>query len=228
MAKKVVSKKAGKKEEVVEVEEPVQQEVQETPVETHEEVSQDETSDETLEAQVDAIIKMASAFIEVGKKILKESTSVKKRIAQQNKKIAKLENKSKNSKKRSGDNVLSKPQPVYSEAFQQFVEANHASLTDKNGKIIIETLQHDADGHLLIGRGDCLRLVTAYVRKNNLQYETERKRIKMDATLAGLFPDHAEKKDKKGKITQEENLYFHTLMGALSPHLKDPSETKTK
>ena len=49
--------------------------------------------------------------------------------------------------------------------------------------------------------------------KNELQKYDDKKRIKMDVELSKLFPELTEQKDKKGKVTQEENCYFHTLMG---------------
>ena len=75
---------------------------------------------------------------------------------------------------------------------------------------------------LLFGkfRENCLKLVNAYVRQNELQKYDDKKRIKMDVELSKLFPELTEQKDKKGKVTQEENCYFHTLMGGINRHLK--------
>jgi hypothetical protein len=40
----------------------------------------------------------------------------------------------------------------------------------------------------------------------------------MDSTLQHLFPELCSVKDKKGKVVQEENCYYNTLMKALSRH----------
>ena len=126
-----------------------------------------------------------------------------------------------NKKKTNAGNQLKKFQPVYTKEFTTFIEQNHQTLNNKAGEQILTSLSYDEDGRLLISRENCLRLVNSYVRQSDLQQYEDKKRIKMDDTLSGLFPELAEQK-KGSKVIQEENCYFHTLMGGISRHLKNP------
>ena len=110
--------------------------------------------------------------------------------------------------------------PITNAEFKAFVENNYEALNNKDGQQILTELSYDDNKRLTVSRENCLRLVNSYVRQNSLQKYEDKKRIQMDATLQGLFPELAEVKTGK-KVTQEENCYFHTLMGGISRHLKE-------
>lgn len=114
---------------------------------------------------------------------------------------------------------VQQPKPVYSSTMKSFFEKYH-TMKDRKGNVICDELHYDDDGHLLVSRDQALKLVTSYVRENNLQQYENKRRIKMDATLTSLFPELAAQTDKKGKVINEENMYFHTIMKALSPHFR--------
>jgi len=222
MARKNIVASSKKTTQEEQVEEPASTSVvEETIVDTQNE----EQQEDEMEIQLNQMQELAGYFLEIAKKLDKEVKNMKKQVIAKNKRLAKLESKSKKSKKRSGENVLAKPQPIYTEVFQQFIEKNHSNLTDKNGDIIMSELSYNDEGRLMVSRSDCLKLVNAYVRMNNLQYPDQKKRIKMDSTMKRLFPDLAEKKDKKGKVIEEENCYYHSLMQGISPHLKAPESS---
>jgi len=125
----------------------------------------------------------------------------------------------KEKKKRNGSTGLDKKVKVVTQDFRQFIEKNYSVLNDFDGNQIITELNYsDVDGSLLITRKIAHKFVNAYVKHNKLQYEDNKRRIKMDKTLQKLFPDNAEKKEK-GVIVREEDFKFTSVMKAISSHL---------
>ena len=206
-------------EEVVVVDEQVNEE-------SSTDVAADATSDESKSTEltttegVEQILEMCKMLTSVVQKLQKEARVLLKRVNQKEKRLEKLESKKANKKKSNAGNQLKKLQPIYTAEFTAFVENNYESLNNKEGEQILTELSYDDNKRLTVSRENCLRLVNSYVRQNKLQGYEDRKRIMMDATLKGLFPELAEVKSGK-KVTQEENCYFHTLMGGISRHLKE-------
>jgi hypothetical protein len=139
-----------------------------------------------------------------------------KRLERDVKRLDKKSRKSRENRASNGNKGLQQLKPVYTSEMRAFFEANK-SLTDNDGQLIVENLTYDSD-HLLVSRKQALKLVTSYIRTHKLQDEANKRKINMDGTLQGLFPELCAVKDKKGKVTQEENCYYNTLMKALSRH----------
>ena len=173
---------------------------------------------------IEQILEMCKMLTQVVQKLQKKAKDLHKRVQSRERRLNKLEERKANKKKSNAGNQLKKFQPVFTTEFTSFIEQNHQTLNNKQGEQILTELSYDDDGRLLISRENCLRLVNSYVRQSELQQYEDKKRIKMDDTLRGLFPELAEVK-KGSKVIQEENCYFHTLMGGISRHLKDPSQS---
>jgi len=184
---------------------------------------EDDTTDDAVpdsnSARVDQIVEMAKMLNAVILKLNKRCKELQRRVTAKERRLKRLEQKKLSNKKKGGSGGLKKLQPVYTSEFRLFVESQHQCLNDRKGDIILETLDYDDEGNLLISRENCLKLVNAYVRQNELQKYDDKKRIKMDVELSKLFPELAEQKEGK-KVTQAENCYFHTLMGGINRHLK--------
>ena len=141
-----------------------------------------------------------------------------KRLERENKRLDKKSRRNKENRASNGNKGLQQLKPVYTAEMRTFFESNK-DLTDGDGAVIVENLTYDSD-NLLASRKQALKLVTSYIRANNLKDETNKRKINMDTTLKGLFPELCAVKDKKGKVTQEENCYYNTLMKALSRHFQ--------
>jgi len=141
-----------------------------------------------------------------------------KRLERENKRLDKKSRRSKENRASNGNKGLQQLKPVYTQEMRSFFESNK-DLTDGDGAVIVENLTYDSD-NLLASRKQALKLVTSYIRSNNLKDESNKRKINMDTTLQGLFPELCAVKDKKGKVTQEENCYYNTLMKALSRHFQ--------
>lgn len=162
--------------------------------------------------------KMASTILAQVNKTTRSMTSAIKKIEKELNKHDIKKEKNKNSKGSNGNKALKTLRPIYTTEMTSFFQDNLA-LTDKHDEIICEQLTYESDGTLLVSRDQVLKMVTSYIRQNKLQKYEDKRRIKMDSTLKELFPELAEVKSGK-KITQEENCYYSTLMGAISRHFK--------
>ena len=159
-------------------------------------------------------------------KFLKGSRALSQNIRKTERQLRRLDKRLSAKKARggsSGNKGLQTLKPVFSQEMKSFIEKHH-TLQDRKGNVIYEQLQYDSDNQLLASRDHVLKLVTSYVRVNELQKYENKKRIMMDAELTTLFPTLAERKDKSGKVVQEENCYYHTLMKAFSRHFKSADE----
>ena len=196
--------------------------------------TEDETDAEVATEDENSVEFMFKRCLQMGKALSEDITAYQqyvkklhKAYTQEQKRTAKMSQKSAGGKKkRSGTNGLDKLIPIQTPDFQGFVEKNYQNLKDKDGNQIITELAYDGENALLISRKSALKIITAYVKANNMQKYDDKKRIAMDATLKKLFPDHAEKKDKSGKVIKEEEFFFYSIMGALSKHLKKDDATE--
>ena len=162
--------------------------------------------------------KMASTILSQVNKTTRSMASAIKKIEKELNKHDIKKEKNKNSKGSNGNKALKQLRPIYTTEMTSFFQ-NNLSLTDKHDEIICEQLTYESDGTLLVSRDQVLKMVTSYIRVNELQKYEDKRRIKMDTTLKELFPELAEVKSGK-KVTQEENCYYSTLMGAISRHFK--------
>ena len=207
--------------------EPVKEEVVEATPDVEDQVDdvEEAVDDKDLDTveRVDQITEMTKMLFTIAQKLQKRSKDLKQRVTAKERRRTRMEQKKAANKKKGGSGGLKKLQPVYTDSFRAFVEKHHQELKDKSGEVILSSLEYDSETQkLLVSREACLKLVNAYVRQNSLQqYENDKKRIKMDATLKQLFPELAEQKEGK-KVVREENCYFHTLMGGINSHLKAP------
>jgi len=203
------------------------------PVEEHVESAAESEKEESDEATLASLLQSIQEMNKMGIKLFQKSEQETKKaqkllIAIEKKHAKEISKKSAGGKKkRTGSNGLDKLVPVQTNEFKTFVEKNYQQLSDKDGNQIITDLTYDAahGDALMISRKNALRLVNAYVRHHKLQTYESKKRIHMDKTLEKLFPEYASKKDKSGKVTEEESFYFYNIMKALSPHLKKEDET---
>jgi hypothetical protein len=150
--------------------------------------------------------------------LIKKARSTLSNIKKLERDVKRLEKKGKRGSTRAsnGNKGLQQLKPVYTAEMKSFFEA-HKDLTDNDNAPIVENLTYDSD-HLLVSRKQALKLVTSYIRSHKLQDATNKRKINMDATLQSLFPELCAVKDKKGKVVQEENCFYNTLMKALSRH----------
>ena len=177
-------------------------------------VSLTDESNEVLE-----LIKMSQGILSQLNKGVRASTISIRRMEKEINKFHRKRDKNKNTKGQNGNKALKQLKPIYTQTMTDFFKDNQ-DLKDRNDNIICETLTYESDGTLLVSRDQALRMVTSYIRVNELQqYPEDKRRIKMDDTLKSLFPELVEVK-KGSKVIQEENCYYSTLMGAISKHFK--------
>ena len=171
-----------------------------------------------LQAETLALLEMAHSCQNTLQALIKKARSTLSNIKKLERDVKRLEKKGKRGSTRTsnGNKGLQQLKPVYTAEMKSFFEA-HKDLTDNDNAPIVENLTYDSD-HLLVSRKQALKLVTSYIRNHKLQDATNKRKINMDATLQGLFPELCAVKDKKGKIVQEENCFYNTLMKALSRH----------
>jgi len=171
-----------------------------------------------LQAETLALLEMAHSCQNTLQALIKKARSTLSNIKKLERDVKRLEKKGKRGSTRTsnGNKGLQQLKPVYTAEMKSFFEA-HKDLTDNDNAPIVENLTYDSD-HLLVSRKQALKLVTSYIRNHKLQDATNKRKINMDVTLQGLFPELCAVKDKKGKIVQEENCFYNTLMKALSRH----------
>lgn len=171
-----------------------------------------------LQAETLALLEMAHSCQNTLQALIKKARSTLSNIKKLERDVKRLEKKGKRGSARTsnGNKGLQQLKPVYTAEMKSFFEA-HKDLTDNDNAPIVENLTYDSD-HLLVSRKQALKLVTSYIRNHKLQDATNKRKINMDATLQGLFPELCAVKDKKGKVVQEENCFYNTLMKALSRH----------
>lgn len=193
---------------------PVEAPAVEAPAETATEAS--EVS--PLQAETLALLEMAHSCQNTLQALIKKARSTLSNIKKLERDVKRLEKKGKRGSTRAsnGNKGLQQLKPVYTAEMKSFFEA-HKDLTDNDNAPIVENLTYDSD-HLLVSRKQALKLVTSYIRSHKLQDATNKRKINMDATLQSLFPELCAVKDKKGKVVQEENCFYNTLMKALSRH----------
>ena len=181
----------------------------------------DADSSEVSPLQVEAqnLIEMARQCQTILQNLIKGTRATAaniKRLERDVKRLDKKSRKSRENRASNGNKGLQQLKPVYTSEMRSFFE-NNKTLTDNDGQAIVDNLTYDSD-HLLVSRKQALKLVTSYIRAHKLQDDANKRKINMDSTLQALFPELCAVKDKKGKVTQEENCYYNTLMKALSRH----------
>ena len=193
------------------------------PVETPAETATDASEVSPLQAETLALLEMAHSCQNTLQALIKKARSTLSNIKKLERDVKRLEKKGKRGSTRAsnGNKGLQQLKPVYTAEMKSFFEA-HKDLTDNDNAPIVENLTYDSD-HLLVSRKQALKLVTSYIRSHKLQDATNKRKINMDATLQSLFPELCSVKDKKGKVVQEENCFYNTLMKALSRHFTAPA-----
>jgi len=195
----------------VPVEEPVSATVVDSSVE-----SKDVSS---LQAEANSLIELARQCQTLLQALIKGTRTTAANIRKLERDVQRLDKKSRKSRENrstNGNKGLQQLKPVYTAEMKSFFE-NNKSLNDNDGVLIVDNLTYDSE-HLLVSRKQALKLVTSYIKHHNLQDSSNKRRINMDSTLQHLFPELCSVKDKKGKVVQEENCYYNTLMKALSRH----------
>jgi hypothetical protein len=194
-----------------------------SPVETPAETATDASEVSPLQAETLALLEMAHSCQNTLQALIKKARSTLSNIKKLERDVKRLEKKGKRGSTRTsnGNKGLQQLKPVYTAEMKSFFEA-HKDLTDNDNAPIVENLTYDSD-HLLVSRKQALKLVTSYIRSHKLQDATNKRKINMDATLQSLFPELCAVKDKKGKVVQEENCFYNTLMKALSRHFTAPA-----
>lgn len=194
-----------------------------TPVEAPAETATDSSEVSPLQAETLALLEMAHSCQNTLQALIKKARSTLSNIKKLERDVKRLEKKGKRGSTRAsnGNKGLQQLKPVYTAEMKSFFEA-HKDLTDNDNAPIVENLTYDSD-HLLVSRKQALKLVTSYIRSHKLQDATNKRKINMDATLQSLFPELCSVKDKKGKVVQEENCFYNTLMKALSRHFTAPA-----
>ena len=193
------------------------------PVETPAETATDASEVSPLQAETLALLEMAHSCQNTLQALIKKARSTLSNIKKLERDVKRLEKKGKRGSTRAsnGNKGLQQLKPVYTAEMKSFFEAQK-DLTDNDNAPIVENLTYDSD-HLLVSRKQALKLVTSYIRSHKLQDATNKRKINMDATLQSLFPELCSVKDKKGKVVQEENCFYNTLMKALSRHFTAPA-----
>jgi len=222
------SKKDASQSEVVAEVAPTPAPVVETapapaPTEATAETAVDSSEVSPLQAETLALLEMAHSCQNTLQALIKKARSTLSNIKKLERDVKRLEKKGKRGSTRAsnGNKGLQQLKPVYTAEMKSFFEA-HKDLTDNDNAPIVENLTYDSD-HLLVSRKQALKLVTSYIRSHKLQDATNKRKINMDATLQSLFPELCAVKDKKGKVVQEENCFYNTLMKALSRHFTAPA-----
>ena len=197
-----------------------------TPVEATAETAVDASDSgvvSPLQAETLALLEMAHSCQNTLQALIKKARSTLSNIKKLERDVKRLEKKGKrgSTSASNGNKGLQQLKPVYTAEMKSFFEA-HKDLTDNDNAPIVENLTYDSD-HLLVSRKQALKLVTSYIRSHKLQDATNKRKINMDATLQSLFPELCSVKDKKGKVVQEENCFYNTLMKALSRHFTAPA-----
>lgn len=194
-----------------------------TPVEATAETATDASEVSPLQAETLALLEMAHSCQNTLQALIKKARSTLSNIKKLERDVKRLEKKGKRGSTRAsnGNKGLQQLKPVYTAEMKSFFEAQK-DLTDNDNAPIVENLTYDSD-HLLVSRKQALKLVTSYIRSHKLQDATNKRKINMDATLQSLFPELCSVKDKKGKVVQEENCFYNTLMKALSRHFTAPA-----
>ena len=171
----------------------------------------------SLQAEANALIELARQCQTLLQTLIKGTRATAANIRKLERDVQRLDKKSRKSRENrstNGNKGLQQLKPVYTAEMKSFFE-NNKSLNDNDGVLIVDNLTYE---HLLVSRKQALKLVTSYIKHHNLQDSSNKRRINMDATLQHLFPELCAVKDKKGKVVQEENCYYNTLMKALSRH----------
>ena len=195
----------------------------EASVEATAETATDASEVSPLQAETLALLEMAHSCQNTLQALIKKARSTLSNIKKLERDVKRLEKKGKRGSTRAsnGNKGLQQLKPVYTAEMKSFFEA-HKDLTDNDNATIVENLTYDSD-HLLVSRKQALKLVTSYIRSHKLQDATNKRKINMDTTLQSLFPELCAVKDKKGKVVQEENCFYNTLMKALSRHFTAPA-----
>jgi len=219
---KTSKKDASQTEAVAEVA-PAPAPVETPAVEATAETATDASEVSPLQAETLALLEMAHSCQNTLQALIKKARSTLSNIKKLERDVKRLEKKGKRGSTRAsnGNKGLQQLKPVYTAEMKSFFEA-HKDLTDNDNAPIVENLTYDSD-HLLVSRKQALKLVTSYIRSHKLQDATNKRKINMDATLQSLFPELCAVKDKKGKVVQEENCFYNTLMKALSRHFTAPA-----
>ena len=198
---------------------PVVAAVVEEPVVAVVDSSSDSKDVSSLQAEANSLIELARQCQTLLQSLIKGTRATAANIRKLERDVQRLDKKSRKSRENrstNGNKGLQQLKPVYTAEMKSFFE-NNKSLNDNDGVLIVDNLTYDSE-HLLVSRKQALKLVTSYIKTQNLQDSSNKRRINMDTTLQHLFPELCSVKDKKGKVVQEENCYYNTLMKALSRH----------
>jgi chromatin remodeling complex protein RSC6 len=191
----------------------------EEPVSAVVDSSTDSKDVSSLQAEANSLIELARQCQTLLQNLIKGTRATAANIRKLERDVQRLDKKSRKSRENrstNGNKGLQQLKPIYTSEMKSFFE-NNKSLNDNDGVLIVDNLTYDSE-HLLVSRKQALKLVTSYIKHQNLQDSSNKRRINMDTTLQHLFPELCAVKDKKGKVVQEENCYYNTLMKALSRH----------
>lgn len=151
-------------------------------------------------------------------KLVEEKQALKAQLALVNHSPARVygEEGSSDSSEESEDEVILskkysyvKKYVIINSEFQQMIEMNHSELLNKNGELIIPQPEYNEEGNMLISRTQCLQILVAYIKKNNL-YDNEK--INLDDTLYAIIP----KSGKKVGNEYESTLKISDLMKVIN------------
>lgn len=184
-------------------------------------------------ATLDTFVKNMQENIKYQQVLLKNLAAVRKELKTLQERVEKLEAKAAKGVKvpRKGGNgqPLRNKVPVYSAAFADFIVKQHATLKNKDGSLIVDKVEKNADGHVTVSREACLKMVAAYIRENKLNKFDDKKLISLDSVLQKIITPKTKEgkpvvyKDANGKDMKNVCSY-KDLMGSIAPHLKAPAK----
>jgi len=192
-----------------------------------------ETVAETVSAltALDMFVKNMQENIKYQTVLLKNLATVRKELKTLQERVEKLEAKAAKGTKapRKGGNgqPLRNKVPVYSAAFADFIVKQQPTLKNKDGSLIVDKIEKNADGHVTVSREACLKMVAAYIRENKLNKFDDKKLISLDSALQKIIAPKSKDgkpityKDAAGKDMKNVCSY-KDLMGSIAPHLKAP------
>lgn len=226
VSSKSTAEKSAKKTKTVKSD-VVEEEIVEEPIvnsETENNGSETEIEQEVdvIQNLMDSVLKQQTIIKKIQQQMDLDLKKLVKEVVAERKKKDKLLSKKQGKEKKPRTTDRKEPICIVSTSeARQFIEKNYQQLTNKDGNPVLESLNYGEDGSLMITRKNFLRFVNSYIRFNSLQFEDNMRRIKLDKTLQKLFPQYVEKKDKSGKITNEEKPFFFTdVMKAINVHIE--------
>ena len=98
--------------------------------------------------------------------------------------------------------------PILTNNFRIFAESNYHDIGEP---------QYNNDGQMLISGRNALKILTTYIRNNDL-IDRQTGIVHMDETLLDLFPSYSREVEVNGNIVREGNFYIRILPSAISVH----------